>query len=127
MFFWSCTTVQNIHKVCSIYERSSIQRTWRVRTLFRGASRNPANSFVFASTGRAGPSPMMLCSSCVKSFLCARERAELRHLSLIPPSSGSFFPTDAQTLSASTFAWNTHMDPALRTFNNRDVRCRLYV
>lgn len=95
-------TVQNIYKVCSIY--SSVN----VHTLFRAASWKPANSLVFASIGRAGPSPMILCSSCVKSFLCARERAELLQRSLIPPSGTVFFPIDAQTLSASTFVCNIH-------------------
>lgn len=92
-------TVQNIYKVCS---------SVHARTLFRAANWKPANSLVFASIGRAGPSPMILCSSCVKSFLWARERAAVLQRSLIPPSGTAFFPTDAQTLSASTFVCNIH-------------------
>lgn len=64
---------------------------------------------------------MILCSSCVKSFLFAKDRAELLQRSLIPPSGAAFFPTEAQTLSASIFACYIHNAMKLQQkLKNRD-------
>lgn len=88
-------------------------------TLLSTASWNPENSLGLMSSG---PSPMMPCSSCAKSFLWANERPKLRERSLIPTSGPVFFPTKAHTRSASTFAWNTdtprHASQRGRTTHN---------
>lgn len=72
-------------------------------TLFKSPMWNPANSLTFISDSLSGDSPVIPCSSCLKSLLCTKERPLEWFFTFIPISCGTFLPTEPIIRSDSIF------------------------